>query len=120
MLELVFVIVLVGVLAMLLVQWRRGQGTGDMSADKAAQFVQGMLTVTGVSDRPKDGDKNGDRFCTLSGTITGPQTAPTEVYGTITLGTLAPWPQLGTDMPVIYKPGKAETTWRFGTVPPPA
>ena len=66
MLELVFVIVLVGVLAMLLVQWRRGQGTGDMSADKAAQFVQGMLTVTGVSDRPKDGDKHGDRFCTLS------------------------------------------------------
>lgn len=120
MLEIVFVIVLIGVLAMLLAQWRRGRGTDAMPQARAAQFVQGMLTVTGVSDRPKERDKNGDRFCTLSGTITGPQTAPTEVYGTVTLGALAPWPQLGTDIPVIYKPGKAETTWRFGTVPPPA
>lgn len=120
MLEFVFIIVLVAVLVMLVMQWRRGRG-GGLSQAAAAQYVQGTLTVTGVSNRPGEAaaDKNGESYCTVSGTITGPQTAPTEVYATTVIGALGQWPHVGADMPVMYKPGKAESTWRFGTLEQP-
>ncbi|GAB06753.1 hypothetical protein M2359_003750 [Gordonia amarae] len=120
MLEFVFIIVLVAVLVMLVMQWRGGRGGKGLSQAAAAQYVQGTFTVTGVSERPAETDKNGDSYCTISGTITGPQTNPTEVYGTLVIGALGSWPHHGSDMPVIYKPGKAETTWRFGTLEEPS
>ena len=119
MLEFVFIIVLVAVIVALVVQWRGGRGGKVLSPGAAAQFVQGVFTVTGVSERPVGTDKNGESYCTIPGTISGPQTNPTEVYGTLVVGALGQWPQIGTDMPVIYKPDKAETTWRFGTAQPP-
>ena len=104
----------------LVVQWQRGRKPGSLNPGKAMQFAQGTFTVTGVSERPDHGDNKGERFCTLSGTITGPQTAPTEVYGTLVFGENDPWPQIGADLPVIFKPGKTESSWRFGELPPMA
>lgn len=112
--------VMLAVLAVVLVmQWQRARNPKPLDPSKAAQFVQGTLTLTGVSPRPEDGDKNGDRFGTVSGTIVGPQTSPTEVYSTLQFSDADPWPQIGQDLPVHYKPGKASTTWRLGALPSP-
>lgn len=116
-LAVAFSLMLAALLVVLLYQWQRGRNPRPLDASRAAQFVEGRFTVTGISDRPEQGDAKGERFCTLSGTIVGPQTEPTEVYGTLVLGEADPWPQLGADLPVIYKPGKAMTTWRFGALP---
>lgn len=113
-----FSAILAALLVALLIQWQRGRNPRPLGAGAAASFVEGTLTVTGVSDRPDRGDAKGERFCTISGTIVGPQTHPEEVYGTLVLGEAEPWPQIGSDLPVIYKPGKATSSWRFGTLPP--
>ncbi len=115
-----FSMMLAALIAVLIVQWQRGRNPRPLDPSKARQFAQGTLTVTGVSDRPDQGDKKGERFCTVSGTITGEQTQPTEVYGDLVLGENDPWPQIGADFPVIYKPGKTESSWRFGGLPPMA
>lgn len=100
----------------------RPESAGDVPG-KASQYVQGTLTVVGVSDDQVDPqsttDKNGQRFYTITGTIVGPETNPTEVYGTLVLGPDDPWPQVGDDLPVIYKPQKAVTSWQFGVLPDP-
>ncbi|MAU84783.1 hypothetical protein VX037_01700 [Gordonia sp. Z-3] len=113
-----FTVVIAAVLVALVVQWQRGRSPQGLSGARAAQFVQGTFTVTGVSERPDQGDAKGERFCTVSGTIVGPQTEPAEVYGTLVLGDADPWPQIGADLPVVYKPGKATSSWRFGELPP--
>ncbi|MFT4042880.1 MAG: hypothetical protein QM673_06945 [Gordonia sp. (in: high G+C Gram-positive bacteria)] len=97
----------------------RGSGGGGLGGGRGrgAGYAQGTLTVTGVSDRP-DADSKGQAFCTVSGTIVGPGTAPTEVYGQMILDQGQPWPYLGSDHPVVYKPGKAESSWQFGALPP--
>ncbi|AZG48612.1 hypothetical protein [Gordonia insulae] len=117
-LAVAFTVILAALLVALVVQWQRGRNPRPLGAGRASQFVQGTFTVTGVSDRPEQGDTKGERFCTVSGTIVGPQTQPAEVYGTLVLGEHDPWPQVGTDLPVVYKPGKATSTWRFGELPP--
>ena len=116
-----FALMLVVLLALFVMQrGRRPGGAGLFGGGGAGSFVQGTFTVTGVSDRPAIGDKNDQMFCTVSGTIVGPDTAPTDVYGDLVVAGKTPWPQVGSDMPVVYKPGKAETSWRFGNleVPP--
>lgn len=114
--EFVFIFILVAVLVALFLRYRGSSG-GALKPGQAGQFTQGTLTLTGVSERPDEGDSKGERFCTLSGTIIGPDTQPTEVYGTVVFGETEPWPQVGAEMPVVYKPGKAETSWRFGALP---
>ncbi|MEE4021808.1 hypothetical protein V1Y59_01855 [Gordonia sp. PKS22-38] len=113
-----FTVILAAVVVAFVVQWQRGRNPRPLSGSRAAQFVQGTFTVTGVSERPEQGDAKGERFCTVSGTIVGPQTDPAEVYGTLVLGETDPWPQIGADLPVVYKPGKATSSWRFGELPP--
>ena len=137
MLSIAFTIMFAVLLVALILQWQRGRGAGGRGANGraagggvlgglfgggSAGFVEGTLTVTGVSDPAEQGDKNGDMFCTVSGPLIGPDTAPADVYGHLVLGANSPWPKVGTDMPVVYKPGKAETSWRFGSleVPPAA
>ncbi|GAA2066542.1 hypothetical protein GCM10009722_31100 [Williamsia deligens] len=130
MLSIAFTIMFAALLVVLVLQWQRGRragggaaaGGGGLFGGGTAGFVEGTLTVTGVSDPAEQGDKNGDMFCTVSGTIIGPDTAPTDVYGHLVLGADNPWPKIGTDIPVVYRPGKAETSWRFGSlqVPPAA
>ncbi len=84
------------------------QLTGSMSpVDAGAGQRYANVSLTNTSDR----------FCTISGTIVGPETNPTEVYGTLVLGAGDPWPQIGDDLPVLYKPQKAATSWRFGVMP---
>ncbi|WAC56266.1 hypothetical protein [Gordonia sp. SL306] len=117
-LAVAFSAILAALLVALLVQWQRGRNPRPLDPSRAGQFVQGTLTVTGVSDRPDQGDAKGERYCTVSGTIVGPQTDPAEVYGTLVFGENDPWPQIGADLPVVYKPGKATSSWRFGELPP--
>lgn len=108
--------ILLAVVAVVLITQFRGRQIGGFKGS-AAGWAQGTFTVTGVTDRP-DADSKGQAFCTVSGTIVGPGTGPTEVYGTLVLDEGQPWPNLGSDFPVVYKPGKAETSWRFGELPP--
>ncbi|MFT4126739.1 MAG: hypothetical protein QM662_10975, partial [Gordonia sp. (in: high G+C Gram-positive bacteria)] len=77
----------------------------------------GELTVTGVGDRGEP-DRNGELFCTVAGTVLGPGTDPEEVYGTLVVTEKMPWPSPGTTYPVVYRPGKVSTSWRFGELPP--
>lgn len=118
LLAIAFTAMLAVLLVVIVMRWQRAQNPQPLSPGQASKFVQGSFTVTGVSNRPDQGDSNGERFCTISGTITGEQTHPTEVYGTLTLGEFDPWPQIGADLPVLYKPNKAATSWRFGVLPP--
>ncbi|WP_168699067.1 hypothetical protein [Gordonia paraffinivorans] len=122
-LTVVFTLLLAALVVALVVQWQRGRNPQGLSAAKAAQYVQGTLTVVGVSDTEVDpqaaADKDGRRFCTITGTIVGPETNPTDVYGTLVLGQGDQWPKVGDDLPVIYKPHKAVTSWQFGVLPDP-
>ncbi|GAA4683196.1 hypothetical protein [Gordonia humi] len=92
---------------------RRGPGRGAVSAGRG--YAQGTLTVT--SAVLGDPDKNGARNCTVTGTIVASGSAPAEVYGRIVLPAGATEPYPGLEQPVVYKPGKEDSTWRFGTLP---
>ncbi|KAF0969024.1 MULTISPECIES: hypothetical protein [Mycobacteriales] len=122
-LTVMFTLLLAALVVVLAIQWQRGRNPQTMSAARASQYVQGTLTVVGVSDNQSDPrsatDRDGQRFYTITGTIVGPETTPTEVYGTLVLGPDDPWPQVGDDLPVIYKPHKAVTSWQFGVLPDP-
>ncbi|MGC4933746.1 hypothetical protein ACLQ3C_08680 [Gordonia sp. DT30] len=116
----VTIAILLAVIAVAMIMQMRGRRVGfGGGARGGAGLVQGRLTVTGVSDRP-EADSKGDAYCTVSGTIIGPGTEPAEVYGTLVLADGQPWPQIGSYHPVVYKPGKAETSWHFGELPPQA
>ncbi|GAB2656976.1 hypothetical protein GCM10027169_20680 [Gordonia jinhuaensis] len=119
--SIVFIIIIAGALAFMVAQWRRGRsgggGLGGMRSSQMASMRQGVLTVTGVSDR-REPDSKGQMYCTVSGTINGPDTAPAEVYGDLVLTTTDPWPQMGSEYPVVYRAGKAQTSWHFGVLPP--
>ncbi|MGB3697304.1 MAG: hypothetical protein WBA05_07715 [Gordonia sp. (in: high G+C Gram-positive bacteria)] len=109
----VFILLVATTIAALLMQ-RRGRGLFG-GADAASGFQQGTFTVTGLG-RANPPDKNGHRYCTVTGTIIGPEIAPTEVYGTRVLGPDEVTPGVGSDFPVIYRPGKVDSTWRFGSL----
>lgn len=107
----VFILLIAATLASFLI----GRTRTGTRGTAAAGYQSGTLTVTGVSGRGET-DKNGAAYFTVSGTIIGGETAPTEVYGTLVLATGDPDPFVGQDLPVVYKPGKTSTTWRFGTL----
>ncbi|WP_038254730.1 hypothetical protein [Williamsia sp. D3] len=115
--SIIITLMLAGLLAVLLIQWQRGRSGGAAAPREGnAAFtdrVPGTLTLTGVADKPVEGDKNHQAFCTVSGTITGPDTAPTDVYGRFVMPMSSAWPQIGDQVPVTYKPGKAESTWQI-------
>ncbi|GAC56330.1 hypothetical protein GOHSU_04_02000 [Gordonia hirsuta DSM 44140 = NBRC 16056] len=110
---IVFIVLIAAVLASFF--FGRGRMSAGPGTTAASGYESGTLTVTGVSGRGA-ADKNGVAYFTVSGTIIGPSTSPTEVYGTLTLDTGDADPYVGQEVPVIYKPGKAATTWRFGTL----
>lgn len=128
MFEIIVILMFVALLAALLIQWRRsrsGAPAGGQAGDpRFSNRVPGTLTLTGVSDKPVEGDKNHQVFCTMSGTIAGPDTAPTDVYGRFVVPMSMMWPSIGDEIPVTYKPGKAETSWQLagpiGNEPGPA
>lgn len=107
----VFIMLIAATLASFLIGRARTGTRGSASTG----FESGTLTVTGVSGRG-DADKNGAAYFTVSGTIIGEQTAPTEVYGTLVLDGGDSDPFVGQELPVVYKPGKTSSTWRFGTL----
>lgn len=110
---IVFILLIAATLAMIVAR-RRGVGmTGPVGAGSG--YEEGTLTITGVGGRGA-ADKNGNSYFTFSGMIVGEHTAPTEVYGTLTLSDGAPEPQVGDDRPVVYKPGKTASSWRFGSI----
>ncbi|WP_338836367.1 hypothetical protein [Gordonia polyisoprenivorans] len=115
----VTIAILLAVMAVAMIMQMRGRRVGGIGggARGGAGLVQGTMTLTGVSERP-EADSKGEAFCTVSGTIVGPGTRPAEVYGTMVLEKGQPWPQIGSEHPVVYKPGKAETSWHFGELPP--
>ncbi|WP_026918435.1 hypothetical protein [Gordonia shandongensis] len=106
-----FVALLVASLVSLILA-RRGHGFGQASA--ASGYVDGTLTITGGV--AGDADRNGQRVCTITGIIVGPGAAAVEVYRRIILTADDVVPAVGLDQPVVYKPGKVESTWRFGTL----
>ncbi|MDF0528861.1 hypothetical protein P0W64_07925 [Tsukamurella sp. 8F] len=115
----VWILIMLGVLAMLFVTWQRSRSGGGRTMASKPGLEQGTLTLTGVTDRPLDGDRNGDAFVTVTGTVTGPSTAPTPVYLTYAMKLGASWPEVGDEVPVVYKVGKVESSWKFGTLAPP-
>lgn len=119
MLITITIVILLAALAVALIMGMRGRTIGSRNRSGSAGYAQGVLTITGVTDRP-EADSKGQAFCTVSGTINGPGTEPTEVYGTMILPEGQPWPQLGSDHAVTYKPGKVISTWQFGALPPSA
>ncbi|ALG85527.1 hypothetical protein [Gordonia phthalatica] len=112
--SVVFILLVATTIVAIVMRRNGGRGFGG-SADAASGFVGGTLTVTGVGSEGAP-DKNGHRYCTISGTILGPQTAPTDVYGRLVLGSTEPSPGIGADLPVVYRPGKVESSWRFGAL----
>ncbi len=110
---IVFILLIAGTLASFFIGRSRWAAGGSTTA--AAGYAGGTLTVTGVSGRGH-ADKNGAVNVTVSGTIVGDATAPTEVYGTMVLNTGDRDPFVGQEFQVVYKPGKTESTWRFGTL----
>ncbi|GAC47461.1 hypothetical protein [Gordonia aichiensis] len=111
---ILIILLVVAVVAMIM--RNRGQRIGGFGGNTAG-YAQGLLTVTGVSEQAEP-DSKGQMFCTISGTINGPGTHPTDVYGTMVLSDGEMWPQIGSEHAVVYKPGKAATTWGFGQLPP--
>ncbi|MFW0792147.1 hypothetical protein [Gordonia sp. CPCC 205333] len=117
--QIAFAVILAAGAVALILQLQRGRRPRQLSPQQAAQFEAGTLTVTGVSDRPAEADSKGEVYATISGTIVGPTTAPTDVYTTTVLNLERdPWPRPGDDLPVFYKPGKVDSSWRIGSLPP--
>ncbi len=124
--EFVWALMLLAFLAVAVVAWqrnRRASGVSDGGAPDggflsgsggrgAAELTRGTLVVTSATERQPEGDRDGNRFVTLVGTIVG-DARPVEVYGRFVIGRTDRWPQAGDELPVAFKPGKAETTWRL-------
>ncbi len=92
---------------------RRGTRLGG-GYSEAQGYVEGTMTI--VSAAAGAIDRNGERTCTVTGMVVGPGAAAVEVYGRVRLPSGARVPQSGDDRSVIYKPGKEDATWRFGTL----
>ncbi|MFT3661448.1 MAG: hypothetical protein QM809_08620 [Gordonia sp. (in: high G+C Gram-positive bacteria)] len=111
-LSIVFILLIGGTVASFFLMRSKNatRGTG------ASGYESGTLTVTGVGDVGAQ-DKNGESYVTVSGVIIPVGgAAPVEVYGTLVLNPSRDRPYLGQELPVHYKPGKVESSWRFGTV----
>lgn len=104
---------LLAVTAISMLVSRRGGRFGTPTG--GAGYVEGSMTITSAATGEMD--RNGERRCTVTGTVVGPGASAVEVYGPILLPSGARVPFAGEERPVVYKPGKAESTWRFGTLP---
>ena len=110
--EFVFVLVLLGALALLAAPWimRRRSVGGD--------WQQGTMLVTGVSPRPDD--LVGEQFVTITGVINGPTVNEHVIYQRMAVD-VDQWPTMSQLIPVVYSP-KNPDNWRFApqeTPPPP-
>ena len=110
---LVVAIALAAVAVALIINLRGGR---QPSAAKLAAMSAGTLTLTGVSPARR-GRQERQAFVTVSGTVLGPDIAPTEVYGGFVWSLDAPWPQIGQDMPVRYDPRKVDSSWVIAADP---
>ncbi|WP_153415043.1 hypothetical protein [Nocardia macrotermitis] len=99
MLQIVFIVVIVGALAATVMLYLRGRG-GSVSAD--AEF--GTLNVTGVSPRPA---AQGEQYVTITGTLVGPSVPGETIYGRFAWD-VNQWPSAGDQIPVSYPPGKPQ------------
>ena len=112
--EIFFVLLLVGTLVLLLApRLRKGGPRGERA--------RGTLLITGVSPRP---DAEGEQFVTVSGVMTGPTVNEHHVYARLALD-VSTWPSMGDLIPVVYSP-KNPDNWNFapptpadGPPPPP-
>ena len=107
-----------GLAAAIIVSVTRGRRSGVAPA-LAPGLEDGVLTLTGVTERPLDADKDGRAFATVSGQITGPSIPPTQVYRRLVLEFGSPWPEVGQQWPVFYKVGKVDSTWNPGRLSAP-
>ncbi len=99
LLQLVFIVVIVGALVSMLMMYRRGRGRfGPVNTES------GTLYVTGVSPRPA---AQGEQYVTITGTISGPSVASETVYGRYAWD-VNQWPSPGDAIPVAYPPGKPQ------------
>lgn len=92
----------------------RGKGGFGGGATSARGFAEGTLTVTGVSAGAAD--RNDDRYVTVTGTISSAQSPPAEIYGRMVVRSSGNEPVVGQEFPVVFKPGKADSTWRLGSL----
>lgn len=110
---------LAAMLAAGLIAWQRSRNPGTGTAVAGPGLEDGLLTLTGVSPRPLEADSKGQVFVTVSGGIVGPTTAPTHVYRQLIVDFAARWPEVGDRLPVYYKVGKVDSSWRLGSLTPP-
>ncbi|MGV9662332.1 hypothetical protein ACWDUL_14910 [Nocardia niigatensis] len=110
LLQLMFVLLIGGALAAVLVYYRRGSGGSLAATGNAATvgFESGTLHVTGVSPRP---DEPGEQYVTISGSISGPSVVAHEVYGRFAWDT-SNWPAIGDQIPVVY-PATKPDRWQL-------
>lgn len=101
MLELAFVVLLVGVLVASLMYYRRARDGAPLGANAE----EGTLYVHGVSPHPQ---VTGEQYVTLTGTISGPSVVAHEVYGRFAWDT-AQWPSIGDQIAVVYPAGKPDS-----------
>ena len=105
-------VVLLAASAVSLLLARRGRTFGGGSA--ASGWVDGSMTITSVV--VGEPDRTGASNCTVTGTVVGPGAPAVEVYGRMVSPSASHTPTVGQDLPVVYKPGKVDSTWRFGTL----
>ncbi|WP_019202694.1 hypothetical protein [Tsukamurella sp. 1534] len=117
--ELIWIAILGVILAALVMGWRRSRKVVAGTAVAGPGMEDGVLTISGVTERPDDADQNGQAFATISGSITGPSARPTQVYRRLVMDFGQRWPEVGDQLPVYYKVGKVETSWEVGSLTPP-
>lgn len=118
--EWIWIGMLAAMVAAGVIAWQRSRRPSTGTAPAGPGMEEGRLTLTGVSPRPLEADRNGQAFATLSGSIVGPTTKPTHVYRQIVVDFAARWPEVGDTLPVYYKVGKVDSSWQVGSLEPPA
>jgi hypothetical protein len=105
--EIVWLLVLIGAIAVVAAPWlmRRRRPPADA--------LQGTLLITGVSPRP---DATGEQFVTVTGVINGPSVNEHVVYQRWAVDTET-WPRVGELIPVTYS-AKNPDNWRVAPPEP--
>jgi hypothetical protein len=98
--EIVWLLVLIGAIAVLAAPWLRQRRP-------PADGLQGTLLITGVSPQP---DATGEQFVTVTGVINGPSVNEHVVYQRYAVD-VDNWPRVGELIPVVYS-SKNPDNWR--------
>ncbi|GAB2707851.1 hypothetical protein [Nocardia thraciensis] len=112
MLEIAFLVMVVVVLGVLVMSFRRGRGKAGSAPGAGWNRPEpetGTLHVTGVSPRPA---AQGSQYVTITGTLSGPSVVGESVYGRFAWD-VNQWPSPGDQIPVVYPPGKPQH-WQLG------